>query len=137
MDEFFHLIFQSCFNFYRVGLIASWLACFTLPQWRALRWPDKVRNDHINLIKAKLHRARVTHCIYYEGSYGIDASYRTWRVSVRTNQSDIYNVNNGKRFRTLCDSCRGGLKDFRLTGGRSLWRDLGDVVIIAPTRAMD
>ncbi len=66
----------------------------------------------LTILKAKLHRARVTHCeLHYEGSCGIDSELLDL-AGIRENESiDIYNVNNGKRFSHLCHSCGGRFKD--------------------------
>ena len=69
----------------------------------------------LTLLKAKLHRARVTHCeLHYEGSCGIDSELLDL-AGIRENESiDIYNVNNGKRFRTYAIRAEAGYKKFLL-----------------------
>ncbi|MER1973781.1 MAG: aspartate 1-decarboxylase, partial [Psychrobacter alimentarius] len=50
----------------------------------------------LNMLKCKLHRARVTHAeLHYEGSCGIDGDLLDL-AGLRENESiDIYNVTNG------------------------------------------
>ena len=86
----------------------------------------------LTLLKAKLHRARVTHCeLHYEGSCGIDSELLDL-AGIRENESiDIYNVNNGKRFRTYAIRAEAGSKMISLNGAAAHMADLGDVVIIA------
>ena len=52
----------------------------------------------LNMLKCKLHRARVTHAeLHYEGSCGIDGDLLDL-AGLRENESiDIYNVTNAKR----------------------------------------
>ena len=92
----------------------------------------------LTLLKAKLHRARVTHCeLHYEGSCGIDSDLLDM-AGIRENESiDIYNVNNGKRFRTYAIRAEAGSKIIALNGAAARMADLGDIVIIAAYAQMD
>lgn len=86
----------------------------------------------LTLLKGKLHRARVTHAeLHYEGSCGIDSDLLDL-AGIRENESiDIYNVNNGKRFRTYAIRAEAGSKMISLNGAAAHMADLGDIVIIA------
>lgn len=86
----------------------------------------------LTLLKAKLHRARVTHCeLHYEGSCGIDSELLDL-AGIRENESiDIYNVNNGKRFRTYAIRAEAGSKIISLNGAAAHMADVGDIIIIA------
>ncbi len=86
----------------------------------------------LTLLKAKLHRARVTHCeLHYEGSCGIDGELLDL-AGIRENESiDIYNVSNGKRFRTYAIRAEEGSKIISLNGAAAYMADVGDIVIIA------
>ena len=84
----------------------------------------------LTMLKAKLHRARVTHCeLHYEGSCGIDSEL--------LESIDIYNVNNGKRFRTYAIRAEAGSKMISLNGAAAHMAELGDIVIIASYAQMD
>ena len=63
----------------------------------------------LNMLKCKLHRARVTHAeLHYEGSCGIDGDLLDL-AGLRENESiDIYNVTNGKRFTTYALRAESG-----------------------------
>ncbi|ELA09332.1 aspartate alpha-decarboxylase [Moraxella macacae 0408225] len=92
----------------------------------------------LTMLKAKLHRARVTHCeLHYEGSCGIDSELLDL-AGIRENESiDIYNVNNGKRFRTYAIRAEAGSKIISLNGAAAHMAELGDIVIIASYAQMD
>lgn len=92
----------------------------------------------LTMLKGKLHRARVTHAeLHYEGSCGIDSDLLDLS-GIRENESiDIYNVNNGKRFRTYAIRAEAGSKMISLNGAAAHMADLGDIVIIAAYAQMD
>lgn len=92
----------------------------------------------LTMLKGKLHRARVTHAeLHYEGSCGIDSDLLDLS-GIRENESiDIYNVNNGKRFRTYAIRAEAGSKMISLNGAAAHMADLGDIVIIAAYVQMD
>lgn len=85
----------------------------------------------LNMLKGKLHRARVTHAdLHYEGSCGIDSDLLDL-AGIRENESiDIYNVSNGKRFRTYAIRAEAGSGIISLNGAAAYQADLGDIVII-------
>ncbi len=84
----------------------------------------------LNMLKCKLHRARVTHAeLHYEGSCGIDGDLLDL-AGLRENESiDIYNVTNG-RFRTYAIRAEAGSGIISLNGAAAHMADLGDIVII-------
>ena len=63
----------------------------------------------LTLLKGKIHRARVTHAdLHYEGSCGIDANLLDLAGLWENESIDIYNVTNGKRFRTYVIRAEAG-----------------------------
>ena len=85
----------------------------------------------LNMLKCKLHRARVTHAeLHYEGSCGIDGDLLDL-AGLRENESiDLSNVTNGKRFRTYAIRAEAGSGIISLNGAAAHMADLGDIVII-------
>ncbi len=83
----------------------------------------------LNMLKCKLHRARVTHAeLHYEGSCGIDGDLLDL-AGLRENESiDIYNVTNGKRFRTYAIRAEAGSGIISLNGAAAHMADLGDML---------
>ena len=75
----------------------------------------------LNMLKCKLHRARVTHAeLHYEGSCGIDSDLLDL-AGLRENESiDIYNVTNGKRFRTYAIRAEAGSGIISLNGAAAI-----------------
>ena len=56
---------------------------------------------HAIMLKAKLHRAEVTHAVLdYEGSCAIDGEWLDLAGIREYEQIQIYNVDNGERFTT-------------------------------------
>ena len=92
----------------------------------------------LNMLKCKLHRARVTHAeLHYEGSCGIDSDLLDL-AGMRENESiDIYNVTNGKRFRTYAIRAESGSGIISLNGAAAHMADIGDIVIICAYAHLD
>ena len=92
----------------------------------------------LTLLKGKIHRARVTHAdLHYEGSCGIGSDLLDL-AGIRENESiDIYNVTNGKRFRTYAIRAEAGSGIISLNGAAAHMADLGDIVIICAYAQMD
>ena len=64
---------------------------------------------HCTLLKAKLHRACVTHAeLHYEGSCAIDSHLLKLAGIYEYEQIQIYNVNNGERFTTYAIRAQEG-----------------------------
>lgn len=83
------------------------------------------------LLKAKLHRARVTHSeLEYEGSCAIDGHLLD-RAGIREyEQIHIYNVNNGARFITYAIRAEEGSGIVSVNGAAARHAAVNDIVII-------
>lgn len=83
------------------------------------------------MLKAKLHRARVTHSeLEYEGSCAIDGLLLE-RSGIREyEQIHIYNVNNGQRFTTYAIRAQEGSGIISVNGAAARLASPGDIVII-------
>jgi aspartate 1-decarboxylase len=83
------------------------------------------------MLKAKLHRARVTHSeLEYEGSCAIDGSLLD-RSGIREyEQIQIYNVNNGDRFTTYAIRAKDGSGTISVNGAAARRAAVGDILII-------
>ncbi|MCU0734783.1 MAG: aspartate 1-decarboxylase [Methylotetracoccus sp.] len=86
---------------------------------------------HTTMLKAKLHRARVTHSeLEYEGSCAIDGLLLD-RSGIREyEQIQIYNVNNGDRFTTYAIRAQEGSGTISVNGAAARRAAVGDVLII-------
>ncbi len=83
------------------------------------------------LLKAKLHRARVTHSeLEYEGSCAIDGNLLD-RAGIREyEQIHIYNVNNGARFTTYAIRATEGSGIISINGAAARHAAPNDIIII-------
>jgi aspartate 1-decarboxylase len=83
------------------------------------------------MLKAKLHRARVTHSeLEYEGSCAIDGILLD-RAGIREyEQIHIYNVNNGQRFTTYAIRAADGSGVVSVNGAAARLAAANDIVII-------
>jgi aspartate 1-decarboxylase len=83
------------------------------------------------MLKAKLHRARVTHSeLEYEGSCAIDGILLD-RAGIREyEQIHIYNVNNGERFTTYAIRAQDGSGVVSVNGAAARLAAPNDIVII-------
>ena len=83
------------------------------------------------MLKAKLHRARVTHSeLEYEGSCAIDGELLD-RSGIREyEQIQIYNVNNGDRFTTYAIRAQDGSGTISVNGAAARRAAVGDIIII-------
>lgn len=85
----------------------------------------------LNILKAKIHRASVTHAeLHYEGSCAIDAELLEAAGIVEYEQIHIFNVNNGQRFVTYAirGEPRSGM--ISVNGAAAHCAEPGDLVII-------
>ena len=85
----------------------------------------------LTLLKAKIHRASVTHAeLHYEGSCAIDS--RLLEISgIRENERvEIYNINNGERFTTYAIRAEAGSGIISVNGAAAHKAQPGDLVII-------
>lgn len=85
----------------------------------------------LTLLKAKLHRARVTHAeLHYEGSCAIDANLLDAAGILPYEQIQIYNVTNGQRFTTYAIRAEAGSRVISVNGSAAHRAKPGDIVII-------
>lgn len=85
----------------------------------------------ITLLKAKLHRATVTHSeLGYEGSCAIDSDVLDLAGIQEYEQIQIYNVNNGARFTTYAIRAQSGSRIFSVNGAAARLACVGDLLII-------
>ncbi len=84
-----------------------------------------------NMLKAKLHRARVTHSeLEYEGSCAIDGHLLDTAGIREYEQIHIYNATNGERFTTYAIRAEEGSGIISVNGAAAHCADPGDIVII-------
>ena len=87
---------------------------------------------HLTLLKAKLHRARVTHAeLEYEGSCAIDGRLLDAAGILDYEQIQIYNVTNGERFSTYAIRAERGSRTISVNGEAAHKANVGDILIIA------
>ena len=92
----------------------------------------------LTLLKAKLHRARVTHAeLEYEGSCAIDASLLDAAGIHEYEQIEIYNVTNGARFSTYAIRAESGSGVISVNGAAAHKAEVSDVVIICAYGQLD
>jgi aspartate 1-decarboxylase len=83
------------------------------------------------MLKAKLHRASVTHSeLEYEGSCAIDGKLLEISGIREYEQIEIYNATNGERFRTYAIRAEDGSGIISVNGAAAHKANPGDVVII-------
>jgi len=86
---------------------------------------------HITMLKAKLHRATVTHAeLGYEGSCAIDGTILDYSGIREYEQIQIYNVNNGERFTTYAIRAEEGSGIFSVNGAAARLACPGDLIIV-------
>ena len=82
---------------------------------------------YITLLKAKLHRARVTHSeLDYEGSCAIDARLLDAAGIREYEQIHIYNIANGERFTTYAIRAEPGSRVISINGAAAHKASPGD-----------
>ena len=85
----------------------------------------------LTLLKAKLHRARVTQCdLHYEGSISIDASLLERANILPNEQVDVLNINTGARFTTYAIEAPRNSKTFGINGAAARLAQIGDPIIV-------
>lgn len=83
------------------------------------------------MLKAKLHRARVTHAeLDYEGSCAIDGELLDLAGILEYEQIQIYNVTNGERFTTYAIRAEEGSRMISVNGAAAHKAGVGDILII-------
>ena len=86
---------------------------------------------HTTMLKAKLHRATVTHAeLGYEGSCAIDGKILDCSGIREYEQIQIYNVNNGERFTTYAIRAEDGSGIFSVNGAAARLVCPGDYIIV-------
>ena len=92
----------------------------------------------LTMLKAKIHRARVTQCdMNYEGSISIDQDWLD-QVGILPNQQvDVLNINTGARFTTYAISADRGSKTIGINGAAARLAQPDDLVIILAYAQMD
>lgn len=86
---------------------------------------------HLNLLKAKIHRANVTQAeLHYEGSCAIDGDLLDLAGIREYEQIHIYNVNNGERFSTYAIRADEGSGVISINGAAAHRAQPGDIIII-------
>lgn len=85
----------------------------------------------LTLLKAKLHKAHVTHSeLEYEGSCAIDSDLLKTAGIHEYEQIHIYNVNNGERFTTYAIRAEAGSGIISVNGAAAHKASPGDRIII-------
>ncbi|MCH9829900.1 MAG: aspartate 1-decarboxylase [Pseudomonadota bacterium] len=93
---------------------------------------------HITLLKAKLHRACVTHAeLDYEGSCAIDSNLLDSSGILEYEQIQIYNVTNGERFTTYAIRAEAGSHVISVNGAAAHKARVGDRLIICSYAGLD
>lgn len=83
------------------------------------------------MLKAKLHRACVTHSeLDYEGSCAIDSDLLDFSGIREYEQIQIYNVSNGERFTTYAIRAEAGSRIISVNGAAAHKAAVGDRLII-------
>ena len=91
----------------------------------------------LTLLKAKLHRACVTHAeLDYEGSCAIDTDMFDAAGIMEYEQIQIYNVANGERFTTYAIRAERGSKVISVNGAAAHKASPGDRLIICTYATM-
>lgn len=85
----------------------------------------------ITMLKAKLHRLRVTDAdLYYEGSITIDEELLQVSGMLPYEKVQVVNVNNGSRLETYTIPGRSGRRTVKLNGPAARLAARGDEVIV-------
>ncbi len=85
----------------------------------------------LSLLKAKIHRATVTHAeLNYEGSVAIDGLLLDASGILEYEQVHIYDISNGERFSTYAIRGQEGSGMISLNGAAARKVQVGDLVII-------
>lgn len=92
----------------------------------------------VTLLKAKLHRACVTHAeLDYEGSCAIDGDLLDLAGIHEYEQIQIYNVSNGERFTTYAIRAEHGSRIVSINGAAAHKASVGDRIIICAYAAFN
>ncbi len=92
----------------------------------------------LTLLKAKIHRATVTHAeLHYEGSCAIDGRLLDISGIREYEQVHIFNVDNGQRFVTYAIRAEEGSGIISVNGAAAHRAQPGDLVIICAYSTME
>ena len=92
----------------------------------------------VTMLKAKLHRARVTHSeLEYEGSCAIDGNLLDTADIREYQQIDIYNITNGERFTTYAIRAEPASGIISVNGAAAHKANPGDIIIICTYAMLD
>ena len=92
----------------------------------------------LNMLKAKIHRATVTHAeLHYEGSCAIDGRLLDVSGIREYEQIHIYNIQNGERFVTYAIRADEGSGVISINGAAAHRASPGDLIIIAAYAELD
>lgn len=92
----------------------------------------------LNILKCKLHQARVTHAeLDYDGSCAIDTKLLELAGIQEFEQISIYNVTNGERFTTYAITAEPGSGIISVNGAAAHKARVGDTVIICAYAIME
>ena len=90
------------------------------------------------MLKAKLHRACVTHCeLDYEGSCAIDSELLERSGILEYEQIQIYDIANGERFTTYAIRAEAGSRIISINGAAAHKANVGDRIIICAYGSYD
>lgn len=93
---------------------------------------------HLNVLKAKIHRATVTHAeLDYEGSCAIDENLLKTAGILEYEQIHIYNIANGERFVTYAIRGEAGSGVISVNGAAAHKASPGDLLIICAYGQVD
>ncbi len=85
----------------------------------------------LNLLKAKIHRAKVTGAdLHYEGSISIDETLLQEANILPYEKVDVVNINNGERFTTYTISAPKNSGIIQINGAAARKACVSDLVII-------
>jgi len=91
----------------------------------------------LNLLKAKIHRARVTQAdLNYEGSISIDADLLKASNILVNEKVDVLNITNGERFTTYAIEAEAGSGAIQVNGAAARKVQIGDLLIIISYASM-
>ena len=92
----------------------------------------------LNMLKAKIHRATVTHAeLHYEGSIAIDGTLLDAAGIREYEQIHAWDIDNGQRFVTYALRAEEGSGIISVNGSAARSVQPGDLVIIAAFAALD
>ena len=87
---------------------------------------------HLNMLKAKIHRATVTHAeLHYEGSIAIDSLLLEASGIREYEQIHAWDIDNGKRFVTCALKAEAGSGIISVNGSAAHRAQPGHLIIIA------